>query len=295
MAQYVPNETLPIYPTYSTVVKNGVKYKAYFETDWHQVITEDGVPLCELIRSLPSYNLDGYFRYCGILRNLPDKTAIDQLYALTSQKVGDVYLVETDILSKVGYVLESYVWYGNEAGWVYSGTTSRKESENIDLPDIIKLFPDELGEPGQVLVVTEDGKGITWGNIGSPGGGADFAAHNNDPNAHKLIQDKIELKADKLIIFNDYLDTTGWTYDSEFNVFKYVYTNEKIGIGKYFELSPACTTVEENRAVAYANIHPTFEIVNPSDSSSYAILKASRVPTEPIPICIKVFGSYIEN
>ena len=290
MPLYTPQEVLPIYPTYTTIVKDGVKYKAYFETDWHQVITEDGVPLCELLQSMPSINADNMYKYCGIFKSSPQKTAIDQLYELSNQNTGDVYLIETDMLVDGGYVCEAYVWLGNEPGWVYCGTTNRKASINRDLPEVVKLFPSEVGEPGQILVIGDDGKSITWGTISE----ISTDGHNSDPDAHPSLQKDIELKADKLIIFNDILKTNSWVYSEANQCFEYLYQSEKLPLSSYFELTAIVNSDEDSKIMAGASISPVYKIQYGENKIPYTILRAKHVPNADIGICVKVFGTYNE-
>lgn len=291
MPLYTPQEVLPIYPTYTTIVKNGVKYKAYFETDWHQVITEDGVPLCELLQSMPSFNSNNFYKYCGIFKSSPSKSAIDQLYSLTKQNIGDVYLVETDMLVNGGYVCESYVWLGNDSGWVYCGTTNRKASINRDLPEVIKLLPDDLGEPGQILVIGEDGKSITWGNASD----ISFESHNNDVNAHQDIRDAIDLKADRLKIFNDVLKSDSWVYKEDYPCFEYLYYSDKLPVNSYFEITAVVDNKEDSTLLSDASISPVYRIYYNSSRVPYTILRAKHVPSADINICVKVFGTFVED
>ena len=290
MPLYTPKDTLPIYPTYTTVVKDGVKYKAYFETDWHQVVTEDGVPLCDLLQSLPGITANHFYKYCGIFKSTPQMSAIDQLYALNNQKIGDVYLVETDMLVDGGHVCEAYVWLDNESGWVYCGTTNRKASFNRDLPDVLKLIPENLGEPDQILVVSEDGKSMTWGSIEK----LSLGDHNNDPSAHSDIRSEISIKADRLKIFNDVLASGNWTYNSEFNCFDYLYQNDKLPKNSYFEITAVIDDREDTEILTEASISPIYKIEYGNDQSPYSILRAKRVPDSDIDICVKVFGTYEE-
>ena len=290
MPLYTPNEALPIYPTYTTVVKNGVKYKAYFETDWHQVMTEDGIPLCELLQNMPSIDTNNIYKYCGIFKSTPQKTAIEQLYELSSQNVGDVYLVQTDMLVDGGYVCESYVWLDNDVGWLYCGTTNRKASINKDLPDVIRLFPDKLGEAGQILVVGEDGKSITWGNAAD----LSFDSHNKDENAHPDIRESIEVKADKLKIFNDVLKSNSWVYNGDYPCFEYIYQSDKLPKKSYFEITAVIDDKEDSSILANASISPSYKIQYGENEVPYTILRAKRVPSADIDICVKVFGTYDE-
>ena len=287
MPLYVPNEVLPIYPTYATTVKDGVKYKAYFETDWHQVITEDGVPLCELLQSMPAYSTNNFYKYCGIFKSSPNSTAIEQLYALDNQKNGDVYLVETDMIADGLKVCEAYVWLGNESGWVYCGTSNRRASLNRDLPEVVRLFPEKLGEPDQVLVVGKDGKSIAWGNPESN--------HNESPDAHQDIRQALNLKADKLVIYNDVLACGEWVYNGEYPCFEYMYTSDMLPSGAYFEITPVIENREDGEIVSRAGISPVYKIQSSNNSRPYTILRAKRVPSTDIEICVKSFGTYDEK
>ena len=280
MANYIPDELLPIYPTYTTIVKDGIKYKAYFETDWHQVLTEDGVSLCELLAHMPT-STENYYRFCRVLRPTSTETAIEQLYAITNPEIGDVYLVETDMLVDNSYVCEAYVWLRE---WVYCGTTNRELSLKRDLPGILKLFPDTLGEPEQALIVSKDGKSITWGNP--------LKTHNEDPKAHSDIRKAIDLKADKMTIINDTLYTGGWVYNGDYPGFEYYYMNSIIPVGAYFEITPIIDNADDAKVITAASISGIFKIESGANKVPFAILNAKRVPARSIPICVKVFGTY---
>ena len=288
MANYAPNETLPIYPAYATVYRDGVKYKAYYETDWHQVMTEDGVPLCTLLQSMPSFSTNNFYKYCGTLKSDPDMTAIDKLYAITTQKNGDVYLIETDMVSDTGKVCKAYVWLGNTGGWFYCGTTDRKVSIKRDLPNIVNLLPTEIGEPNQIMVVNKDGKSIVWGDSFGE-------EHNKDPNAHPDIREEIDLKADKLIIYNDTLNNDDWVYNGESQAFEYIYQSNKLPMNSYFEITTVINTAEDTKNVMSAVINAIYKIKFSPDGKPYTILKAKRVPKADIDICVKVFGTFTEK
>ena len=290
MPLYVPSETLPIYPTYSTVLKDGVKYKAYFETDWHQVMTEDGVPLCELLKSMPAFSANNFYKYCGIFKSTPEESAIDQMYAITTQQIGDVYLIETDILTDTGYVCEAYVWLGNSVGWVYCGTTNRRASLNKDLPEVISLFPNDLGEPNQILVIGEDGKSITWGDPPSVSIDVDI-----DAIAKEVADKALDIKADKLVIFNDTLVTSRWVYNKNYPCFEYLYTNDNLVKNCYFEIAPVVDTANEVKIVTDAKISSIYRIKLGEDHAPYAVLRAKHVPAADIKICVKSFGTYDEK
>lgn len=287
MPLYSPDEVLPIYPTYTTVLKNGIKYKAYFETDWHQVMTEDGVPLCELLQSMPSFSSANMYKYCGTFKTSPEISAIDQLYAITTQQIGDVYLVETDMIADGGKVCEAFVWLGNESGWVYCGTTNRKASFDRDLPSVIRLMPPELGKPNQAMVVGSDGKSIVWGDYS-------LGDHNENPNAHTDIRQELNLKADRLIIFNDILSSDNWTYNGESASFEYIYMSDKLPKKSYFEITPVIDNMTESKVVTDASIFPIYRVQYGTDNTPFIILRAKHVPKDKIQICVKVFGTFVE-
>lgn len=290
---YVPDETLPIYPTYTTVIKDGIKYKAYMETDWHQVMTEDGVPLCQVLQSMPSFDDSKYFRYKGTLQDKPGTTAMEQLYAITDQKNGDVWLVQTsmtvDTTSGAEIVCEMYVWL--DGSWIYSGTTNKKASVNSALPEVVQLFPDTLGEVGQTMVIGADGKSIVWGDSGT----AAIEEHNKDENSHQDIRRELNLKADKLRIFDDVIQTTGWNYNDKYGAFEYMYLSPKLPVGSYFELVPQISNQGEADTIASYGMSTTYEIISQEGYVPYALLHSKRVPIVPINICVKVLGTYEKN
>ena len=281
---------LPIYPTYSHQVINGVKYKTYLETSWTQVKTEDGVNLRDLLRSLPILGKDSFYRYKGVLRNLPEISAIDQLYNLPHPDKGDVYLVEARYLADGRYVCEVYAYLGRLEGWVYHGTTNRRATAHEDLPNVLKLMPSELGDADQFLIVSADGKRITWGNP--------IRDHDKDPKAHedirKLIED-IRVEAGKVIVFNDTIRAEGWLYNPNNNYFEYVFQSDRIPAQSYFEITPIINDQTMSRVIAIARINPTYLIKNQPGYPSYAILRAVRVPTMNIGVSVKVIGPYVEK
>lgn len=284
-ADYGPGSNLPIYPTFSVQVINGVKYKAYYETDWNQVLTEDGVSLRKLLKSLPIYNKEAFYHYKGIIRNRPDMSAMDQLYSITNAMVGDLWLVQTNWVNRDRVVCEAYVFLGPSEGWVFSGTTDRSTSILKSLPKTLQLAPADLGEANQFLVVSEDGKHLTWGDP--------VKDHNEDPKAHadirKLIED-IEITAAKIRIISDTIKAGNWTYNGSNGYFEYVYTHPKIPSNCYFEITPIIEQREVARAIAIAGMHPVYQICSADEYPSYAILKSLRVPTMNIDVSVKVFG-----
>lgn len=282
MPVYVPDETLPIYPAISTTVKNGIKYKVYYETDWHQVITEDGVPLCVLLQSMPQLSGDRTYKYCGVLKNVPGQTGTQRLYDLTSQKIGDVYLVETDKVFDGKHVYDTYVWLGNEYGWFFCGTNTRNTIS--DLPDYMKQLPAEIGDVGNVLVVSADGRTMEWDDP--------IANHNLDEHSHEDIRDKVELKADKLIILSDALKPEDWVYNSRHGYYEYLYTSPKLPLNSYFDITPVINNDNDENTLRHAGIKPVYEIKYSNSGTPYATLLCKSVPLDNILICVKVFGTY---
>ena len=279
---HTPRENLPIYPGYATEIYNGVKYKVYYETDWHQVLTEDGVPLCELLRNLPIPSKQNFYQYKGVLRNLPGKTGIEQLYAKTGQKVGDVYLVETDVIADNRYVCEVYVWMDSSNGWVFHGSMVE-----TNLPPILREIPKEFGDPEQVLIISKDGKHITWGDP--------IREHNNDLTAHADIRQKIEeieIKAKSIKVFNAIIDSGNWTYNSSNGYYEYIFTDSRIPPKVYFELTPVIESKSVSTIIGNAHMVPVYAIDYMDDTHpSYAILRSEFVPQGNIPVNVKIFGS----
>lgn len=286
MALYEPDEVLPSYPTYQTVIKDGVRYKAFYETNWNQVMTDDGTPLAEVIHNLPDLAKDKFYRYRGRLHNKPGTSAMDQLYSIYTPEYGDVYLVEmTTQYYEDRSTYEAYVWLGE---WVFSGSTSMKSTINKELPECIRLFPPELGEADQSLLISKDGKYITWGDPTGP--------HNENPDAHRDIRNLIEKKADKLDIFNDILYKDHWIHNPDANRYEYNYTNDNLPKGSYFELIPMIdeNNLEVRTALANADICNTYKIRNGFENA-YTTLTANHCPTLDIEICVKVYKSFTES
>lgn len=291
--------TLPIYPYTLTTTIDGVTYEVHPLTDSTQVITEDGLLLNEILKSLVSetelndalkpFNLTAqYFRFKGVLNTLPDLKAIDQLYAKTGNQTGDVYLVEASIYGAVDTVYELYVWVGKLSLWAFCGSTSKTGGGTAGLPDTLKLFPETLGKPGQYLIVDESGKGLTWGY---GGGSTGVEAHNLDVTSHPSILKELSLKADKLLIFNDTLLKNKWVYTGEGAYFTYIYQNANLPKSSYFELTPIYQTPETAAMIMESEIQPAYNIFN-TDADTYAVIRALRVPADNIEVCIKCFGTY---
>lgn len=281
---YSPDRNLPTIPGVATQIINGVKYKVYYETDWHQVLTEDGVPLCDLLRELPILDKTNFYRYKGVLRNMPGLPAIEQLYAMTKHDVGDVYLVETSRVVDYKYVCEVYTWLGGAEGWVYQGTTNRKDAVKENLPTVLRLIPEEIGEPNQILVVSEDGSSIVWGDP--------IKDHNTDDHSHpdirKMIED-IEIHTTGIKVFNDFIYAGNWTYNASNGYYEYIYQSEKIPNKSYFELTPVLDRKEMSRVISIAHMNPVYQIETPEEYPPYAILRSEHVPTMTIEVSVKVF------
>lgn len=287
-SQYTPVELLPIYPAIATTIRDGRKYKCYYETDWHQVMTEDGISLCKLLKSLPSVDATNFFRFCAILRN-SDKSAMEQLYEMTSQQLGDIYLVETTYITNGPKVYEVYMWLDESAGWVYCGTTNRKETARQDGPEVLRLFPEGLGKPDAFLIVSKDGREMVWG----PTRDEMFDEHNSDEASHADIREALDLKADKMSIYNDVLVRQEWTYNGDYPSFEYVYTSENLPASAYFDICPIVQSKHDGDVISKAGMYGAFEIkTSKNDEHTCAIIRAKRVPDEDIKICVKVFGAH---
>ena len=297
---FMPGEALPIYPTYSTQVIHGKTYKTYLETDWHQVKTNDGVSLHDLLQSIPLFDAaKGFYKYCGIIRNNPTKiSAMKQLNLMTDQAIGDVYLIETEVVVDGGYVCEAYVWLGNDIGWTYCGTTNRKKSLEQDLSETVRLLPEDLGEPGEVLLVGSDGKSLVWGAASSTAMAAANAVvqeHNDDGTSHQDIRDEMLLKADKLSVFMDTLEVGQWKYNETLLCYEYTYSSDNLPINAYFEITAIAETYEDTKMLSEAGIHQGFQIITGNNEPSYAIFRSKYVPADNIKICVKNFGTVIDE
>lgn len=285
IVEFSPHLNYPTYPTYATEVINGVKYKVYLETDWNQVKTEDGVSLKELIKKLPAYDKPEYYNYKGYLRNSPKKTAMEKLLEIKDPGMLDVYLVEKDYVFEGAYVSEIYSWYGNVPGWVYMGSTNPTGTIRHSLPGVLNLIPEDLGEPNDFMLVTEDGRGICWANP--------LRDHNVSPDSHpdirKLIED-IEISANKVLIFQDVLSVENWIYNPITEYYEYDYTNSKIFEQSYFEITPMIDDRETAEIIRKAEINPSYPIYFPESASPHAIIRATNPLEIDIPISVRVFG-----
>lgn len=290
IVEFSPHQNYPIYPTYATEVINGTKYKVYLETNWEQIVTEDGVSLKDLIQKLPVWEEPQYFNYKGYLRNSPKKSAMEKLLEIRDPQLLDIYLVERDYVFEGDYVSEIYSWYGNLSGWVYMGSTNPVGTIRHALPGILNLLPDDLGEPNDFLLVNEEGTGITWANP--------LRDHDTSPTAHpdirKLIED-IEISANKVRVFQDTIFFEQWIYNPITDYYEYDYTNEKIFEESYFEVTPMIDDQYTAELIRKAEISPSYPIYFPESGSPHAIIRAKNPPELDIPISVRVFGQVADD
>lgn len=297
---------LPVIPWTMTSTIEGVKYELHILTNTCQVITEDGVMLCDILKKLASKeelkNIgdtlakeNRYFKLKGVLNNLPDLSAISQLYAKTGNVTGEVYLVETNVYGDPKKVYDMYVYDATIAMWVWCGSTSKASAGGLSEADVqfIKMFPSTPGKPGQYLVVNDKGDGLIWG-YGPVGSGSTHASvdwHNLDPEAHADIRRDLNLKADKMVIFDDILKKEDWTWDGTGAYYTLCYKNRNLPPKCYFEITPAYDTPAEMRMIAAAGIYSAYRIRESADGA-YALMHASAVPTEDIRVSVKCWGEY---
>ncbi|MCM1214026.1 MAG: hypothetical protein NC548_05850 [Lachnospiraceae bacterium] len=297
---------LPVIPWTMTTTIEGVKYEMHVLTNTCQVVTEDGVMLCDILKKLATKDEiknigdtlakeNRYFKLKGVLNNLPDLSAINQLYAKTGNVTGEVYLVETNVYGDPKKVYDMYVYDATIATWVWCGSTSKASAGGLSTADIefIKMFPTTPGKPGQYLLMNDKGDGLIWG-FGPTGSGSTHASvdwHNLDPEAHADIRRELGLKADKLIIFDDVLKQDDWVWDGEGAYYTLCYRNKNFSPRAYFELTPAYDTSAEMKMIAAAGIFPSYRI-RESSEGAYALLHASSVPKGNIKLSVKLWGDY---
>lgn len=296
---------LPVIPYTLTTKINGIEYETHILTNTCQVITEDGLLLCDVLDNLVTNDqlkeaLGGFntseptYRYKGTLVNKPDLPAITQLYNKLGNQDGDVYVVQCSSSNKndVTNRYDMYCWADMINQWVFFGTTDKTSLVSPD-SEIITLFPSKLGQPGQVLTVSGSGGSLEWT---FPDASFDEAmdGHNHDLTAHPEIWDALSAKADKLRIFNRTLSKENWAWLGESNCYSYVFEDESIPPHSYFELTPIAMTNDELEVLKAASIRPFYKIED-SETCSYTILNAEHVPSTDIEVCVKVFGSFIEE
>ena len=144
---------LPVIPYTLTTEIDGIKYETHVLTNTCQVITEDGVTLCDVLKglvtskeleeALKDVKIDGkVFKFKGVLNNLPDKTAIQQLYEKVGAQTGDVYLVQISYANcdagthVPNLAYDMYCWIRRINTWVWIGSTQRQPDLNWENPKV---------------------------------------------------------------------------------------------------------------------------------------------------------------
>ena len=301
---------LPVLPYTYTAVFNGIKYEIHPFTQTCEVVTEDGVSLCDVIDALQAADAEfvefirkmdincPWFKYKGILRNLPDISAIEQLYAKTTPITGEVWLVEATKYGAVDKIYDLYSWINDISGWVWLGSTQRKSP--IEENDVLKLFPTEIGKPGQYLITSPTGTTLMWAYDSSGSQKPNtIEQHNLDPDAHPAIQEKLALKANQIGIFNTVIRRSEWTFDGVNPYFTYIFDNENLTPGCYFEIIPIVDTPEKLEVAAKAGFLPSYPIkeylIGEDKVGAYGILMAHHVPKGDIEVTVKVYDQYIDK
>ena len=317
---------LPVIPYTLKTEIDGIVYETHVLTNTCQVITEDGITLCEVLKGLvTSKELqeaiskvtfeDTVYRYKGVLLNKPDISAIDQLYAKVGMQDGEVYLVELSSAKKIttraavklaakraaseksdpvaSPRFDMYCWSSELNKWVFFGSTEKDTLPEGFPTDTLMEFPTKLGKPGQTITVSADGKTLEWKYANASTENA-IKAHNEDENSHPAIWRELQNKADKLSIFNTVINKSLWGWSADDGCYTYVFSHENLPAHTYFELTPIAITKAELDVLKEASIHPVYQITDSPDGS-YAVLCADRVPTEDINVCVKAFGDYIDK
>lgn len=300
---------LPVIPYTLTTVIDGIKYETHVLTNTCQVITEDGVTLCDVLKGLVTSEelnkaIEGIkpeagstdFRYKGVLNNLPDKSAIEQLFEKIGAQTGDVYLVQISNINchrpehVPNLAYDMYCWIEKIATWVWIGSTQR-DPDLYQLPlDTLKKIPATVGNPGEILMTAADGKTLIWG---SADGSTDIQIeqHNVSPEAHQDIRAELAKKGDKLKIFNAVIHRVDWYWDGSGAYYTYVFKDERLAPHTYFELTPIATKKDDLDVLKKAAIQPIYNI-DYNESTSYATLHCKHIPTADIRVCVKEYGDY---
>lgn len=315
---------LPVIPYTLTTTIDGIKYETHVLTNTCQVITEDGITLCDILDNLVTSEQmqevvkeiqydNPVYQYKGILLNLPDKTAIDQLYDKVGMQDGEVYLVQctssiSDPVQAVAMSIpaeamtlqtrvavnrrfDMYTWSATLNEWIFFGSTE-KTSLPEDFPvETLEAFPQEMGKPGQVVTVSTDGASLTWAYPNAVFENA-ISEHNRNPNAHPEIWETLDKKADKIKIFNSVLYKDNWAWLGD-DCYSYVFEDSKLPRHSYFEITPTAIDKVDLDVLKDANIRPVYKIED-SDNGSYAILRAEHVPSQDINVCVKSFGVFLD-
>lgn len=298
-----------VIPYTLTTTIDGIEYETHVLTNTCQVITEDGITLCEVLKDLVTNDelkkiLSDYkmsssvYRYMGLLMNKPDKSAIDQLYEKVGMQDGEVYLVQRSNMQSSSMMtltrnnaFDMYCWANAIHSWIFFGSTE-KNSGPVNLPDSLQLFPKDLGSPGQTITISADGKSLEWA-FPDETQGLQIESHNIDEASHPFILNQISTKADKLKIFNTVLNKCQWAWMDNAGYYSYVFTNDNIGPHAYFEITPIAFSRSQLDILQKAQIHPVYKIED-SELGSYAILHADHVPNTDIEVCVKVYGDFID-
>lgn len=314
---------LPVIPYTLTTTIDGIKYETHVLTNTCQVITEDGITLCDILKDLVTNETleeamkgitfeNTVYQYKGILLNKPGFSAIDQLYSKVGMQDGEVYLVQCsnaetqNARTPVVYMnakqvaeldsdmpekrFDMYTWSATLNQWLYFGSTEKSSLPDGFPIDSLMEFPETLGKPGQTVVVSANGKSLEWKY---PDASTEevLKAHNEDENAHPGIWRELENKADKLKIFNSVIYKDSWAWTGEGGFYTCIFTNKNLPSHCYFEITPIAVTKPKLDNLKNASIHPIYSIENTSEGS-YAELHADHVPAEDIEICIKVYGDF---
>ena len=271
---------LPVIPYTLKTEIDGIVYETHVLTNTCQVITEDGITLCEVLKGLvTSKELqeaiskvtfeDTVYHYKGVLLNKPDISAIDQLYAKVGMQDGEVYLVELSSAKKITT---------RAAVKLAAKRAASEKSDPVASPRFdMYCWSSELN------------KWIFFGSTENA-----IKAHNEDENSHPAIWRELQNKADKLSIFNTVINKSLWGWSADDGCYTYVFSHENLPAHTYFELTPIAITKAELDVLKEASIHPVYQITDSPDGS-YAVLCADRVPTEDINVCVKAFGDYIDK
>lgn len=300
---------LPVIPYTLTTVIDGIKYETHVLTNTCQVITEDGVTLCDILKGLvTSKDLEQAiddaklnqesFRYKGVLNDKPDKTAIQQLYEKVGAQNGDVYLVQISNVNcqcncngripNLAY--DMYCWIEKIATWVWFGSTQRNPDLNTLPLETLQKIPATLGDPGEILMIAEDGKTLIWGTA-DQSTDIKIDQHNTSSTAHEDIRKELSQKGDKLKIFSTIIRRADWYWDGSGSYFSYIFKDERLKAHTYFEITPIATKKAELDILKKAGIQPIYNI-DYNETISYATLHCNHVPDTDIRVCVKSFGDY---
>ena len=316
---------LPVIPYTLTTIIDDIKYETHVLTNTCQVITEDGITLCDILKDLVTNEKleeavkgisfeNPVYQYKGILLNKPGKTAIDQLYEKIGMEDGEVYLVQcTDTASRqsnepvvfmsarniqeldadsVNKRFDMYTWSKSLNQWLYFGSTE-KSTLPVGFPtETVMEIPNTIGKPGQVIMVSANGKTLEW-KFPNESTQTAIDQHNQDEDAHPAIWRELAQKADKLKIFNTVIPKSSWSWTGEHNWYSCVFSSANLPPHCYFEITPIAVTKNELENLKGASIHPIY-MIESSSEGSYAVLNADHVPTEDIQVCVKVYGDFNE-